>query len=101
MAWHKVATLADIADDEPLGVMVGEHNIALYKVEGEVFATSNICTHAFALMSDGYLEGDRIECPLHQGIFCVRDGKALEGPVDEDLQTFKVKVEDDDVFVEA
>lgn len=74
--------------------------IAVYNVDGELFATHNICTHAYACLTDGYLDGDKIECPLHQGLFDVRTGEALDGPVDEDLKVYPVRVEDGTILVE-
>ncbi len=86
--------------NEVRGFVVGGERIAISNVEGELFCFHNVCTHAFALLSEGYLDGDLIECPLHQGVFCVRDGKAVEGPVDEDLKTYPVKIENGDILVE-
>jgi naphthalene 1,2-dioxygenase ferredoxin component len=64
-----------------------------------VYATENICTHGQARLSDGFLEGCEIECPLHQGKFDVRDGKALCEPVTDALRSYAVKVEGGRVFV--
>jgi nitrite reductase/ring-hydroxylating ferredoxin subunit len=101
MAWHKVASVSELPDGEVIGVEVEGVPIAVYNLEGEFFATHNVCTHAYALLSDGYVDDGKIECPLHQGIFDVRSGKAEEGPVDEDLQTFAVKVEGEEILVEV
>lgn len=101
MAWHKVAKQGDVADGAVIQVEVGEQAIAIYRVGGELFATDNICTHAFACLHEGYLDGHTIECPLHQGIFDIRNGDPLEGPVDEPLKTFAVKAEGDDILVEV
>lgn len=101
MAWHRVAKQGDVGDGTVVEVEVGEQQIALYRVEGELFATDNICTHAFACLHEGYLDGHTIECPLHQGIFDIRNGEPLEGPVDEPLKTFPVKSEGDDILVEV
>ena len=73
--------------------------IALYNVGGEFFATGNICTHAVAMLTDGYLDGDQIECPMHGGMFSVRTGEATHFPCVEALQTFAVEVRDGEVFV--
>jgi nitrite reductase/ring-hydroxylating ferredoxin subunit len=78
---------------------VDGHRIALYVVDDEVYATSNICTHQFALLSDGYQENGEIECPLHQGRFDVRSGKALCSPLTVDLATYQVEVREGDVWV--
>lgn len=99
MTWHLAGKLADL-DPDTVGVVTIEgQQIALYLLEDGVFATSNICTHAYACMSDGYLEDGIIECPIHAGRFDVRTGKALGAPVTVDLETFEAKVEDDAIFV--
>lgn len=101
MAWHKVAALAELPEGEMIEVKVGDTPIALYHVEGTVYATSNICTHAHACLHEGFLEGHKIECPLHQQLFDVRSGEALEGPAEEDLPVYPVKVEDGAILVEV
>ncbi|MEC9152872.1 MAG: nitrite reductase (NAD(P)H) small subunit [Pseudomonadota bacterium] len=52
-------------------------------------------------MADGFQEGREIECPLHEGRFDIKTGKALCAPVSEDLKTYEVKVENGNVFVKA
>jgi nitrite reductase/ring-hydroxylating ferredoxin subunit len=71
-------------------------------VDGRYYATSNICTHATAFLTEGWLEGTLIECPLHAGQFDIRDGKGQGAPISCDLQTFPVRTEGGDVeiFVE-
>lgn len=99
--WVRVAALDEIAPGAALGVTVGELNLAIYHLEdGRVFCTDNVCTHAFALLTDGWMEGTTIECPLHAGQFDVCTGKGLGAPIEEDLQTFPAKIEDGQVFVE-
>lgn len=99
--WHRVANTTEINPDDPKKVTIGSEEIALFNVDGEIFATHNICTHAFASLADGFQEGAEVECPLHEGRFDVKTGKALCAPVSEDLKTYEVKVEDGDVFVKA
>src|SRR6266480_2312645 len=100
MAWQRVASLSEIAVDAVLGVDVDGSPVALYRMANEVFATAGICTHAMALLSDGFVEDGKIECPLHQGQFDIRSGKALCAPATEDLRTYAVKLEGDDVFID-
>jgi nitrite reductase/ring-hydroxylating ferredoxin subunit len=94
------AKLNDLTSDEVFAATIDAHQIALYLVNGEVFATHNVCTHQFALLSDGFLEDGCIECPLHQGKFDVRTGAALCAPATAPLKTYKVHVEDGAVMVE-
>ena len=91
----------DIGEGEVLGVEIGDKSIALYNIDSEIFATDNICTHAFATLSEGWLDGDCIECPLHAGRFEVRTGKALGPPVDEDIAVYPVRVVGNDIQVKA
>ncbi len=91
--WIDAAAVADVPEGDVIGVLVGGKDIALYEVEGEVFATDNICTHGHARMSDGFLEGREIECPLHQGKFDVCTGKALCAPLTEGIKTYAVRIE--------
>jgi len=100
MTWQRVASFSEIGVDGALGVDVNGTPVALYRLSNEVFATSGICTHALALLSDGFVEDGRIECPLHQGQFDIRSGKALCAPATEDLRTYAVKREGDDVFID-
>ncbi len=99
MSWHHVATLEEFANSEVIEIEVGERRVAVYCVEGAYFAIDNICTHQFALLSDGYIDGGCVECPLHQALFDIRTGKVLEGPTDKNLETYEVKLEDGSVSV--
>jgi naphthalene 1,2-dioxygenase system ferredoxin subunit len=91
--WIDAAAVADVPEGDVIGVRVGGKEIALYEVEGEVFATDNICTHGHARMSDGFLEGKEIECPLHQGKFDVCTGQALCAPLTDNIKTYAVRIE--------
>lgn len=82
-----------------MGVTADGKEIALYDVGGSIYATENVCTHAFAMLTDGYLDGDEIECPLHAGRFNVTTGKGLGPPIPCDIQTYKVRVVGDAIEV--
>lgn len=94
LSW--VATLPPSALEEH-GVAKASVNgisVALYAVEGEYFATADLCTHGKASLADGYLDGDLIECPLHQGTFNVKTGEAVDAPCSVAVRTFPVKLQD-------
>ena len=98
--WVRVASVSDVPKGEVIDVQVGDRDIALYHLEdGEFCATDNFCTHEFARLSNGFLEDNEIECPLHAGRFDVRTGKALCPPVDIDVQVFEVQVSGNDVLI--
>lgn len=91
-AWVDASAVDDVPDDDVAAVAVEGRDIALYKVNGEVYATDNTCTHGQARLCDGFLEGHEIECPLHQGRFDVRNGQATCAPVTEALRCYPVRV---------
>lgn len=99
--WIELAAVEAIPEDDVIGINVGGKSFALYLVEGEVYVTDNICTHGNARLCDGFLEGHEIECPLHQGKFDIRNGKAMCAPLTEDVKTYPVKIEGTRVFVEV
>ena len=98
--WTEVLDSANLPDEDVVGVDVAGRQVALYVVNGEVYATDNICTHGHARLCDGFLEDYEIECPLHQGRFDIRSGKAMCEPLTVDLRSYPVKIEDGRVFVD-
>ncbi len=98
--WVKVANAEDVPAGEMIALAIEGKNLALYHLDnGEFHATDNICTHQYALLTDGWLEDCYIECPLHAGRFDVRTGKGQGDPIDEDVRVFPVKIEDGAVLV--
>ncbi len=96
--WKKIVSVSNLIDDDVIGVEVDGKDLAIYSIEGEVYVTDNICTHGLARLSDGFVEDGQIECPLHQGKFCIKTGKALCAPLEIDVQTYQSKVENDQVY---
>lgn len=97
--WHRVASLDEVTPGNMKQVQIGIRLVALYNVGGKLHATDDICTHADACLTDGFLEGDVIECPLHQGRFHIPTGKALGAPVTVDVAIYPVKTEGNDILV--
>lgn len=97
--WVTVAKREDVEPGEVIGATVGEEQIAIYNLDGEFRATGNICTHAYAILSDGWVDGDVIECPLHGGRFDIRTGKALGPPVERDIKVYEVRLSGEEVQV--
>jgi 3-phenylpropionate/trans-cinnamate dioxygenase ferredoxin subunit len=101
MAWQRVASLADVAADKGLQVKVGSTEVAIFRVGETLYALEAICPHAEAWLAEGFVDGDRVECPLHQAQFEIPTGKCLGPPADRDLATYPVKVEGNDVLVDV
>jgi naphthalene 1,2-dioxygenase system ferredoxin subunit len=92
-AWIDAIGLDEIAEGEVKGARVADQFVALYRMGGQIYATSDVCTHEFALLSGGWVEGGEIECPLHGTRFRIADGVCL-GPFGHDLQCFPARVRD-------
>ncbi len=91
--WVRVP-LGPLGDDEMERVRVEGRDIAVYRSQGRLCATSNVCTHGAALLTDGWLEDGVIECPLHGGRFDVATGKGLGAPIDQDLACYALRETD-------
>src|SRR5215213_8477090 len=98
----KLATIQDIPENEVRSFEYNDQRIAVYNVDGQLYATSDICSHAYAELSEGFLDSDdcTIECPLHGSRFDIRSGAALTLPAYEPIATYPVRVEGEDVLVE-
>lgn len=100
--WVRAVTLADIPEGQAMAVELSGKRIAIFHVEGgEVYATDDGCTHGAAALSEGFLDGCSIECPLHAGCFDVRTGEGLCDPIEEPVQTYSVLIKEGDVFVQV
>lgn len=97
--WTDAAAVADVPEDDVVGIIVAGLDLALYSTGGEIFATDNICTHGQARLCEGFLEGHEIECPLHQGRFDVRTGQPTCAPVTEAIRSYPVRIEGGRVFL--
>lgn len=95
----RVASLSEIPDDEAKQVEIRGEKLALRKVDGNVYCINDICTHEHAYLSEGFCEGHEIECPLHGSIFDVRTGEVKSLPATQDVQTYPVQIQGDDVLV--
>ena len=98
--WIDVAAEADLFEGAGIAVQAQSYDVALFSIDGEVFATDNICSHGHAKLCDGYIEGHEVECPFHQGRFDVRTGAATCAPATEPVKSWPVKVEGGRVYLQ-
>lgn len=99
--WSYAADADSIKDGEALRFVTEKHApLAIFNVSGEFLCTSDTCTHEASSLSDGYIEGDTVECPFHFARFSLRTGAVLCAPAILPLKTFAVKVEDGKIYVD-
>lgn len=102
MAKVKVAKVSDIEKGKAKAFKVGKDEVAVYHTENDQwYATTDICTHEYCNLSYGKLSAYEVECDCHGSTFDIRNGKVLLPPAMEDLKTYHVSVEGEDVFVDG
>jgi 3-phenylpropionate/trans-cinnamate dioxygenase ferredoxin subunit len=101
MGWVAVPGADALEDDEIVGAEIGGRKIAVCRSQGRLYAFDNVCTHQFALLSDGFVEDGVIECPLHQGRFDCATGRALCAPLTQAIAVYPVREDGGSVQVEV
>ena len=99
----RVCAVTDLANGAATKVCDGGNPIAVFNVNGRYFATDDTCTHGKASLSaEGCIvEGDVVECGWHRGRFSLVTGKAVRFPAMRPVNTYRVIVEGDELFVEV
>ena len=95
----KVAQVSELRTGEMMAVTIGDDQGLLTNIDGNFHAIDDVCSHAYACLSDGDINGEETECPLHGGSFNAIPGMPMNPPAEESLRVFQVKVEGDDIFV--
>jgi nitrite reductase/ring-hydroxylating ferredoxin subunit len=90
--WVEVAPAGAVAEGATLRVAVRGEPVCLYNLAGRLYATQDVCTHAEASLAEGYVDGDCIECPLHQALFHIPTGEVRGEPATENLRVYEVRV---------
>jgi 3-phenylpropionate/trans-cinnamate dioxygenase ferredoxin subunit len=105
VSFERACALADVPDDEALGVTVGGQDVAVARHGDEVFAVEDMCSHAAVPLSEGEVSAEgndcTVECWLHGSRFDLRTGKPTGLPATEPVATFPVEVRDTDVYVDV
>ncbi len=96
----KAARRSELPENDGTYVEVEGNRIALFNLEGEIYAIDNACTHVGGPLSLGRVKGDEVECPWHGSRFDIKTGEVRTFPAKEDVATYQVRVTGDDVEVE-
>ena len=100
MSWISVCGIDDVSEDEPKAVEINDKKIGVFVIDENYFAIENVCPHAFALLTEGFIEDQTVECPLHEAIFDIQTGQLKSGPGFRDLCTYPVRVEDQQIQIQ-
>jgi nitrite reductase/ring-hydroxylating ferredoxin subunit len=81
-------------------VEVAGRNIAVFNVDGKLYAIDNDCTHVGGPLAEGFVSGEIVTCPWHAAQFDLRTGQVLDGPASENVHVYPVRISGDEVELE-
>ena len=90
----------DVAPGNALKLETEGLTLAVFNVGGEFFVTDDLCTHGPGSLSEGYIEGDVVECNFHNGQFNIRTGEVVSPPCMIPIKTYPATVENGKVVIE-
>ena len=91
----------DVAPGAAFKVEIEDLALAVFNVDGEFYVLDDLCTHGPGSLSEGYIEGDVVECNFHNGQFNIRTGEVVSPPCMVPVKTYPVTVVDDKVTIEV
>ncbi len=98
--WVKACKKDEVASGELFSFDHNEKKILLANLDGKLYATDRICTHAEADLSTGMLSEEGVRCPLHLSVFNLQTGEPQNPPAENSLKTYNVKIDQNEVYVE-
>ena len=101
MTRQKALALSELVQDQAVRVLLDGVPIAVVlDNQGEVHAIGDTCTHGEISLSEGFVEGDTLECWAHGSAFSLRTGQPMNLPAYEPVPVYVVEIEGDDVYID-
>lgn len=97
--FEKIAETSELSPGEMKSVPLGQGEVLLANVDGNFYAISDTCTHMGGTLSDGDLDGEQVQCPLHGAIFNVITGEVHNPPARVGVQAHEVRISGNDILV--
>ncbi len=89
---------SDVTEDTPVKAEIDGEEVAVFQVGERYYVTQNICTHGPGELCDGFVDGEEIECPFHQGKFSIVTGAPTSPPCTIPLRTWKTELRDGQIY---
>ena len=90
-----------VAAGTALRVEAGGLTVAVFNVDGQFYVTDDACTHGPGSLSEGFIDGDVVECNFHNGQFDIKSGEVVSPPCMVPIKTYKTVVEGGRVLIET
>ena len=97
--YFQVAGVDDLENGERLYVEIGELELVIFNIAGEIFAIGDVCSHDGAPLGEGEVEDHDVICPRHGARFDIRSGKATGLPAVVDIPAYPVRIRDGQIEV--
>lgn len=97
----ELCNVDDVAAGTALKVEAGEHTLAVFNIEGAFYVMNDLCTHGPGSLSEGYIDGDVVECNFHQGQFNICTGEIVAPPCMIPQRIYPVIIENGKVMIEV
>ena len=96
-----LCNITDVAPGSAIKVECDGLELAVFNIDGQFYVTDDQCTHGPGSLSEGYIDGDVVECNFHQGQFNIRTGEVVLPPCFVPVKTYPVMVMDGKVVIEV
>ena len=93
-----IASVKAVTPGKMIGVEINGKNILIVNMNGKYFAIGNSCTHDGCLLSDGILNGEKVQCVCHGSTFDIRTGTVVKGPAKDPEPQYELKIDQDQIL---
>ena len=99
--WRCAGDSAQLSEDNPIEDRLDGVEVGIFRVGGQLYALENVCPHAYALLTQGFIDGETVECPLHEAVFHIPSGRCLKEPGGRDLKTYAVRLAGEEIQIKV
>jgi nitrite reductase/ring-hydroxylating ferredoxin subunit len=96
----RLCGVAEVPNGGALKVETHGLTVAVFNLDGDFYVTDDHCTHGPGSLSEGFVDGDCVECNFHQGVFNIRTGAVVQPPCIVPIRTYLTTVVDDAVYID-
>jgi nitrite reductase/ring-hydroxylating ferredoxin subunit len=90
--WVAVMDSDDLRNEKPRRIDYDERPVLLYRYDGQIYAMGAVCAHEEGPLEEGKFDGCLVECPFHQSVYDLRNGKVVHGPATYAIPSYETRV---------
>lgn len=97
----RLCNVEDVGAGEAIKVEAGGLTVAVFNLAGAFHVTDDACTHGPGSLSEGFIDGETVECIFHQGVFNICTGAVVQPPCVVPVKTYRAMVEEGVIYIEV